>query len=116
MEHEKISKLLNDSNTVTRKQIEVNDLLVGQHSINKNMRFKYSILISDLCDYSNLYVAVNRAVTVKVIADTNRKSKKLIFKNNALFRSCTLIGNAEDLDIVMDMYNFLECRDNCSIT
>ena len=50
MEHEKISKLLNDSNTVTRKQIEVNDLLVGQHSINKNMRFKYSILISDLCD------------------------------------------------------------------
>ena len=116
MEHEKITKLLNDSNTVTRKQIEVNDLLVDQHSINKNMRFKYSILISDLCDYSNLYIAGNRAVTVKVIADTNKKSKKLIFKNNALFRSCTLIGNAEDLDIVMDMYNLLECRDNCSIT
>ena len=40
--------------------------------------------------------------------------KKLALKNNASFASCisknnnTLINNAEDLDIVMPMYNLLE--------
>ena len=35
---------------------------------------------------------------------------------HALFRSCTFVGNAEDLDIVMDMYSLLECRDIFSMT
>ena len=38
-----LSKLLNDSTVskfVTRKQMEVNDLLGGQHYVNKNIRFK----------------------------------------------------------------------------
>ena len=44
--------------------------------------------------------------------------KKLAFENNVSFTSCisktnnTLIDNAEDLDIVMTMYNFLECSKN----
>ena len=44
--------------------------------------------------------------------------KKLIFKNNAPFRSYitkvnnTFIDNAEDLDIVMSMYNLLEYNEN----
>ena len=39
--------------------------------------------------------------------------KKIAFKNNALFISCiskinnTLIDNAEDLDLVMPMYNLI---------
>ena len=39
--------------------------------------------------------------------------KSLIFKNNAPFRSCisktnkTFVGNAEHLDIVMMMYDFV---------
>ena len=42
-----------------------------------------------------------------------QETKKLIFKNNAPFRSCiskiniTFIGNAEDFDIVMLMYNIV---------
>ena len=49
-------------------------------------------------------------------------NKKLAFKNNALLISCisknnnTFIGNAEDLDIVMPMYNLLEYSKNCSKT
>ena len=45
-------------------------------------------------------------------------TKKLAFKNNAPFISCfskinnTLIDNAEDLDIVMPMYNLLEYSKN----
>ena len=50
-----------------------------------------------------------------------KKRKKLTFKNNAPFRSCiskinnTFIDSAEDLDIVMPMYNLLEYSDNYSM-
>ena len=46
---------------------------------------------------------------MKIIAE-----KHVVFKNKAPFRSCiskinsTLIYNAEDLDIVMPMYNLLK--------
>ena len=52
----------------------------------------------------------------------NKRNKKLTLKTNAPFRSCiskisnTFIDNAEHLDIVMAMYNFLECSDNYSMT
>ena len=44
--------------------------------------------------------------------------KKLVFKNNALFINCISkingikIDNAEDLDVVMSMYNLLEYSKN----
>ena len=44
--------------------------------------------------------------------DASKRNKKLTFKNNASFRPCiskinnTFPANAEDLDIVMPMYNF----------
>ena len=59
MGHCKISKLLNDSivsKFVTKKWIEVNDLSSCQYSDNKNIRFKTSVLRSNLCDYSNAYI------------------------------------------------------------
>ena len=49
-------------------------------------------------------------------------TKKLAFKNNAPFVSCiskinnTLINNAEDLDILMPMYNLLEYSKSYSKT
>ena len=48
--------------------------------------------------------------------------KKIAFKNNTSFASWilkinnTLIDNAEELDIVMPMYNLLECSKNDSKT
>ena len=59
MEQHKISKLLSDSTVskfLTRKRIEVNNLLSSQHLINKNIRLKTPILRSDLCDYNNHYI------------------------------------------------------------
>ena len=50
------------------------------------------------------------------------KKEKLTFKNIAPFGSCiskmdnTFIDNAEDLDIVIPMYNLLEYSDNCFVT
>ena len=75
---------------MTRKQIEVHYLSDGQYFVNNNISFKILMLISDLCDYSDSYVLVKRTRSVEGIAHVNKRNKKLIFKNNASFRSWTL--------------------------
>ena len=71
------------------------------------------MLRSDLCDYSDANIVVKGEITVKGDNNVNKRNKKLIFKNNAPFRSCILkikkafIYNAKDFDIVMPMYNFV---------
>ena len=85
MEHYKISKLLNNSTVskfVTKKWIEVNDLSSGQYPVDKSIRFKTSMLRSNLCDYSDAHNVVKGRISVR---DTNNASKryiKLTFKNN----------------------------------
>ena len=54
--------------------------------------------------------------------ENNKAGENVAFKNNAPFRSCIskinskLIDNAEDLDIVMSIYNLLEYSQNYSMT
>ena len=102
--------------------IEINDLSSGQCSANKNIRFKTSMLRSDLCDYSDAYIFVKGRTTVTNTNAANRRNKKLTFKNNGPLRSCisqinnAFVDNAEDLDIVIPMYNLLEYSDNHSMT
>ena len=61
---------------------------------------------------SDAYVVVKRRITVLGTNNTNRLSKKLIFGNNAPFRSCLskmnyiFIDNSENFGIVIPMYNF----------
>ena len=72
---------------------------------------------SDLCDYSDAYIVVKGKIIV-TNPDNDAYDKKLTFNNNAPFVSClskineTLIGNAEDLDIVMPIYNLVEHSKN----
>ena len=79
------------------------------------------MLQSDLCDYSDAYIFVKGTITVTDLND-DAYDKKLAFKINAQFISCiskinnTLIDNAEDLDIVMPLYNLIECSKNYSKT
>ena len=126
MEHYKISKLLNDlivSKFVTKKWIEVNDLSSSQYFVIKTIRCKASMLRSDFCDYSDAYIVVNGRIDLLADdANENDKAQKNVaFKNNAPFRSCiskinsTLIDNAEDLDIVMPIYNLLEYSQSYSM-
>ena len=77
------------------------------------------MLRSDFCDYGDVYVVVKETtITVEGDDDSKKIDKKLSFKNNAPCRSCiskinnTFIGNAEDLDIVMQMYNLFKYSDN----
>ena len=80
------------------------------------------MLRSNLGDCSDAYIVAEGEIAVKRDNNVNRRNKKLIFKNNAPFRSCiskinnTFIGNVENLDIFMPMYNLLEYSDNYSIT
>ena len=75
------------------------------------------MLRSDLCDYSDAYIVVKGTITV-TNPDNNEYDKELTLKNNAPFVSCILktnnmrIDNAEDLDVVMPMYNLLEYSKN----
>ena len=80
---------------------------------NKEIRIKTSMLRSDLYDFSNVYIAVKETITVTELDDAKR-NKEVTFKNNAPFINCISkitgikINNAEDLDVVIPMYNLLE--------
>ena len=83
MEHYKISQLLNDSTVlkfVTKKWIEVNYLSSGQYFASRNIRFKISMLKSDLYDYSNAYIAVKGRLSVRATENTDIGQKYIAFK------------------------------------
>ena len=75
------------------------------------------MLRSHLCDFNNAYIVVKGTITV-TNPNVANYNIKLAFKNNAPFSSCiskiinTVIDNAEDLDIVMSMYDLLEYSKN----
>ena len=81
---------------------------------------------SNLCDYSDAYIlfkatitVLNKAAASAAVSNTN---KKVIFKNCALFTNCLIeinniqIDDAQDIDVVMPMYNLIECSDAYSKT
>ena len=76
------------------------------------------MLRSDLCDYADAYILVNGTIRVAGNQPRDRQNKPVILKNNAPFVSCItrinneLIEDADDLDIVMPMYNLLEYSKN----
>ena len=117
-ESEQLSKF------VTRKYFRVNSLS-NTYNENKSIRFKTPMLRSNLCDYSDAYILVKGTITVTapgVNNDANnirdKRNRPLILKNNVQFVSCItringkLIEDADDLHIVMPMYNLLEYSKN----
>ena len=125
----------------TKKWIEVYDQSKKIYSPNKEIRIKTSMLRSNLCGFSDAYIVVKGNIIVDketFIANgfdapsntaanataTNTANnyvfgeKKLVFKNNSQFISCisiingVQINNAEDLDVVMAIYNLLEYSKN----
>ena len=68
------------------------------------------MLRKDLCDYRDAYIVVKGTITVE------GDKKKFFFRSGISKINNTFIDNAEDLDIVMPMYNLLEYSDNYSIT
>ena len=110
-ESEKLSKF------VTREYGKVNSLS-NTYNENKSIRFKTPMLRSYLCDYADAYILIKGTITAAGTNPRDRQNRPLILKNNALFVSRItrinneLIEDADDLDIVMPMYNLLEYRKN----
>ena len=125
----------------TKKWVKVFDQSQGNYDVNKEIRIKTSMLRSDLCHFSDAYIVVKGTITVTKktftandfdapsntaanVTATNTANdnafveKKLVFKNNAPFINCiskingAKIDNAEDLDVVMPMYNLLKYSKN----
>ena len=76
------------------------------------MKFETKVIKPNLCDYSDAYIIVTGNIQ-------NKPANSVVaFKNCAPFRTCDItindehIEKAEDLDIVMPMYNLLEYSDN----
>ena len=75
------------------------------------------MLRSDLCDFSDAYIVIKGTITLTKDADRefiDVRNRSLVFKNNAPFTNCiskinnVLIDNAEDLDVIMPVYNLIE--------
>ena len=95
MEYQKITELLgatpNEIRFITKKWVEVHDRsgdTNDRYKPNKPIKFKTSMLRSDLCDFSDAYIVVKGDITATKATDrdfidvTNRF---LAFKNNVPF-------------------------------
>ena len=129
MEYQKITNLLGRTideipRFITKKWVEVHDQSGStddRYKPNKQTEFKASMLRSDLYNYSDAYIVVKGDIILKKRTARNiigTRNRFLAFINNAPFtnRVSTInnvsIDNAEDLDIVMLMYNLLEYSKN----
>ena len=103
---------------VTKKWTEVYDQSEKNYNINKEIRVKTPMPRSDLCEFSDAYIVMKADIALGGNNNANKRKKNLAFKNNAPFINCITkingikIDNAEDLDVVMPMYNLLEYSKN----
>ena len=113
METEKTANLLNESdhessNFATKKCYIIND------QENSTIKFETKVIKPSLCDYSDAYTPVERNIT----ASGGNADTRVVFKNCAPFTRCAThindehVETAENLDIIMPMYNLLEYSDN----
>ena len=99
MEYQKITNLLdlisdNVPRFIAKKWVEVHNQsgsAKGRYKPNKQIRFKTSMLRSDLCDYSDAYIVVKGDITLTKTEDRgfiDVRNRLLAFKNNAPFTDC----------------------------
>ena len=132
MEYQKIANLLDSASNQpskfrTRNWVEINDESRGTYTSN-DIKFKTTMLRSNLCDYADAYILVKGTIRITGAGDdaaarqADERDKGAIFKNCAPLTKCTSrinnkdIDNAQDIDVVMPMYNLIEYNDNYSKT
>ena len=132
MEYQKIANLLDNASNQpskfrTQNWVEINDDKRETYT-SSDIKFKTTMLRSNLCDYADAYILVKGTITITgagADADAKRvdeREKGVTFKNCAPFIKCisrinnTDIDTALDIDIVMPMYNLIEYSDNYSKT
>ena len=91
MEYQKIANLLNDESNKpskfrTRNWVEINDESRGTYTSN-DIKFKTTMLRSNLCDYADAYILVKGTIAVTGAGDDDaakqldERNKSVIIKN-----------------------------------
>ena len=130
MEYQKIANLL-DSNLSnqpskfrTKNWVEINDESKQSYSPGSDIRFKTTMLRSNLFDYADAYILIKGTITMTGTGDDDAekqldvRNKGVIYKNCTPFTECISringadIDNAQDIDIVMPVYNLIEYSGN----
>ena len=127
METQKIANLLGDADNesskfATRKWYVINDQNNTDYGEGNEdsttVKFETKVIKSNLCDYSDAYILVTGNIT----ATGGDANTRVAFKNCAPFTKCIThindehVDNADNLDIIMPMYNLIEYSDNYSDT
>ena len=127
MENQKIINLLDKIDTdskhfATKKWYIINDENNKNYRVNKDtgennpdtIKYNTRVLKPNLCDYPEAYILVDGTIR----ATNALNATRLALKNCAPFTKCNLeindehVDTAENLDIVMPMYNLIEYSDN----
>ena len=120
-----------------RNWVEVNDESRGMFKVSNQIKFKTSMIRSDLCDYSGTYILASGTITITgagaddAAKQADERNEGVIFKNCAPFIDCiseinntqvnnakdidaviTQVDNAKDIHAVIPMDNLIEYRDN----
>ena len=83
----------------------------------KEMKLPIILLKSNFCDYNDAYIIVKGDITIRAAPQT-----QVTFKNYTPLTKCitnideTTINDAENLDLVMPIYNLVEYSSNYSQT
>ena len=125
METQKIVNLLGDANNesskfATRKWYVINDQNNTDYGEGNEdsttVKFETKVIKSNLCDYSDAYILGTGNIT----ATGSDANTRVAFKNCAPFTKCITrindehVDSADNLDIIMPMYNLIEYSDNYS--
>ena len=123
MDTQKITNLLGDvdnesSKFTTRKWHVINDqnnTVYGERNEdNRTLKFETRVIKSNLCDSSDAYILVTGDIT----ATGGNADTRVALKDCAPFTKCIThindehVDNADNLDIVMPIYNLTEYSDN----
>ena len=129
MEHQKIINLLDStqnepSKSRTRNWVEMNDQSRGTYNASNQIKFKTSMIKSNLCNYNDAYIPFSRPITISGDREddaaklADERNKEVIFKICAPFTDCiseinnTQIDNAKDIDVLVPICNFIKYSDN----
>ena len=123
METQKIVNLLSDSDNESSKfgtrkwyiNNDQNNRQCGRGNENDStIKFETKVIKPNLCDYSDAYSLATENIT----AEGCNADIKVAFKNCAPFKRSVIhlndehVETAENLDIIMPMYNLLEYSDS----
>ena len=130
MEYQKMTNLLGHATNQpskfrTTNWVERNDDSKVRYD-NINIRFKTCMITSNLCDYRDSYIFVERTTAVLNTAAAgvavNNTNKKVLFKNCASFFDCITemnniqIDDAQKIGVVIPRCNWIESSDAYSKT